>query len=284
MSAEIDTLAEQHDKEIRTGNRFAFGENWGKFLKNLNSDRIVESERDLKEMLEVRTLEGKTFLDIGSGSGLSSLAARNLGAKVFSFDYDPQSVACTDELRARFHTGSKNWQVEHGSALDTEYLNGLGQFDIVYSWGVLHHTGDMWLGLENVVKNVAPGGTLFLALYNDQGRKSRYWKRLKKFYVTIPRSLRFLIIWPAMVRLWGPSIFRDTLSGNPLKSWKNYISSRGMSPYHDVVDWIGGYPFEISKPEEIFEFYRNKGFHLVKLKTCGGGLGCNQFVFKNSKI
>jgi 2-polyprenyl-3-methyl-5-hydroxy-6-metoxy-1,4-benzoquinol methylase len=280
MDNTISSLTDQHRREIDSGERFAFGENWGKFLKNVNPSRIAESEFDLKEMLGVPSLEGKSFLDIGSGSGLSSLAAYNLGASVLSFDYDPQSVACTSALKANFHPGADRWRVAQGSALDTNYVKSLGQFDIVYSWGVLHHTGDMWTGLANVVCNVAPGGALFLALYNDQGRRSVYWKWLKKLYVSLPPALRGFIVWPALVRLWGPSIIRDTLRGDPSKSWRNYVSSRGMSPYHDVIDWVGGYPFEVSKPEEIFDFYRKHGFVLERLKTCAGGLGCNQFVFR----
>ena len=52
-----------------------------------------------------------------------------------------------------------------------------------------------------------------------------------------------------------------------------------MSVWHDWIDWIGGYPFEAAKPEEIFALLRTQGFRLDHLITCGGGLGCNQFVF-----
>ena len=100
-------------------------------------------------MLEMDDLTGKTFLDIGSGSGLFSLAARRLGAKVHSFDFDSNSYGCTMELRKRYFDGDGNWKVEQGSALDRNYIESLGKFDIVYSWGVLHHTGAMWTALEN---------------------------------------------------------------------------------------------------------------------------------------
>jgi 2-polyprenyl-3-methyl-5-hydroxy-6-metoxy-1,4-benzoquinol methylase len=110
-------------------------------------------------MLKVERLDGKSFLDIGSGSGLFSLAARRLGARVHSFDYDQQSVACTAELRRRYFPSAGDWVVERGSALDRDYLARLGTFDVVYSWGVLHHTGDMWRALENVKPLVAERGT-----------------------------------------------------------------------------------------------------------------------------
>src|SRR3712207_6062570 len=169
------TTINTFEQEVQQGDRFKFGENWQRFLLVLNDERIAEAEKSLKQMLEVEDLQGKSFLDIGSGSGLFSLAARRLGAKVRSFDYDPQSVACTQELKRRYFADDLNWTIEQGSVLDVDYVKSLGQFDIVYSWGVLHHTGAMWQALENASLPVADGGYLFIAIYNDQGGKSRQW-------------------------------------------------------------------------------------------------------------
>src|SRR3981081_3303222 len=155
-----------HANEIERGERFAFGKNWSRFLNVLEESRIVRAEESLREMLEVDTLEGKSFLDIGSGSGLFSLAARRLGARVHSFDYDAKSVACTQELRRRYFNDDPLWTVEQGSALDPAYLSALGKFDVVYSWGVLHHTGAMWRALDLVAKNVKPGGRVFVGVHN----------------------------------------------------------------------------------------------------------------------
>jgi len=264
-----------------TSGRFQFGENWLKFLDVLDESRIEYAIQSICANLDVKNLSGKSFLDIGSGSGLFSLAARRLGARVHSFDYDPHSVACTAELKRRYFIDDAQWLVEQGSVLDQEYLSRLGEeFDIVYSWGVLHHTGGMWQALENVVPLVSTGGQLFIAIYNDQGRASQMWTAIKGIYNRFPAGLRWMIMGPAFARLWGPTLLRDLLRGKPFSSWKEYNGNgRGMSPWRDVVDWVGGYPFEVAKPEEIFEFYRDRGFQLQQLKTCVGGLGCNEFVF-----
>src|SRR5262249_8116272 len=151
---------------------------------------IVEAENSLRNMLGVNDLDGRNFIDIGSGSGLFSLAARRLGARVHSFDFDPKSVACAQELKRRYFPNNYHSTINEASALDKEYLATLGQFDVVYSWGVLHHTGQMWPALENVVELVKPGGQLFIAIYNDTGSQAARWKTIKKAYNQLPRFLR----------------------------------------------------------------------------------------------
>jgi 2-polyprenyl-3-methyl-5-hydroxy-6-metoxy-1,4-benzoquinol methylase len=266
--------------------RFAFGKNWSRFLSLLDNERITEAERSLVGMLGMPNLKGISFLDIGSGSGLFSLAAKRLGATtVRSFDYDTTSVACTQELKRRFFPDDQSWTIEKGSVLDDAYIRSLGSYDIVYSWGVLHHTGDMWRALSNAIGAVKPGGRLFIAIYNDQGATSRRWLAVKRLYNSGPAPIRagLLIIvggYYALRKVLRRLLFRGKTRG--LSWWREKRKQRGMSVWYDLVDWVGGYPFEVATPEQVFDFCRARGLILCRLETVGGKLGNNQFVFEKT--
>jgi 2-polyprenyl-6-hydroxyphenyl methylase/3-demethylubiquinone-9 3-methyltransferase len=261
--------------------RFGFGKNWKSFLTLLNEERVREAERSLLTMLGRDNLHGIRFLDAGCGSGLFSLAAQRLGAReIVSFDYDPESVACARYLNEEFGPFD-NWRIEQGSVLDKDWLRTLGRYDVVYCWGMLHHTGDMWTAMENVSGLVADNGVLFTSIYNDQGTKTALWKRIKRFYNASPRPVRFVM---------GNGFFLGTAAWMLLvdiikrrKLWDRYSgrNHRGMGMYHDAIDWIGGYPFEAAKPEQVFRFLRDRGFILRELIT-KQGLGCNEFVFQRA--
>jgi len=264
------------ETEVKKGERFEFGKNWQSFLSTLTDERIGVAIDSIKEMLQIDDLNGKKVLDVGSGSGLFSLAFRKLGAEVHSFDYDPTSVACTKELRSKFFQDDPQWVVEQASVLDKDFIEGLGQFDIVYSWGVLHHTGDMWAALDNAASPVKKHGILFVGIYNDQGRASRFWYQVKKCYCsgTIGRMVICSVFIPYyFLRVLTTSI----VTGHD--RFAAYKKKRGMSITHDWFDWLGGFPFEVAKPEEIFHFYQDRGFRLTNLKTTKRGAGVNQFVF-----
>ena len=271
--------------EIARGERFQFGQNWSQFLPAIDEERIQKAEESLKEMLEVESLSGKTFLDIGSGSGLFSLAARRLGARVHSFDFDPKSVYCTTELRKNYFRDDESWKIQEASVLDGEFMKSLGQFDVVYSWGVLHHTGNLWTAMENAQKRVAPGGKLFIALYNDTGSQSTRWFWIKKTYNGLPGILRSpfaALVWlPTEMKLLASSVVR-LRPKSYIDSWTQYRRNRGMTKWRDIIDWVGGYPYEVSTPDEVFDFCRERGFLLTKLNCGRVGLGCNQFVFVKS--
>jgi 2-polyprenyl-3-methyl-5-hydroxy-6-metoxy-1,4-benzoquinol methylase len=260
--------------------RFPFGRNWTRFLLKLDERRILEAERSLSDMVGRARIAGASFLDVGSGSGVFSLAAMRLGARrVHSFDVDADSVLCTREVRRRYFPDAERWSVDQGSVLDAEYVRRLGSWDVVYAWGVLHHTGDLWRALDAAIGLVDPSGRLFVAIYNDQGRWSRFWTTVKGTYnrgrFAKAAVLSLFVPWWIARGFLVDAIRRE----NPLARYREYQSTRGMSLVTDWQDWLGGYPFEVATPEQVFDFCRGRGLTLTRLRTRGGGNGCNEFVF-----
>jgi 2-polyprenyl-6-hydroxyphenyl methylase/3-demethylubiquinone-9 3-methyltransferase len=186
-------------------------------------------------------------------------------------------VGCTQELKRRYFPNG-SWAVEQGSVLDAAYLDRLGKWDVVYSWGVLHHTGAMWKALDLASRVVDRSGTLFIAIYNDQGVVSRLWTLVKRLYNSgvIGRSIVLAIFVPWWV-IKGVLVDLIRLK-NPLVRYREYRRMRGMSALVDWKDWLGGYPFEVATPDAIVEFFRERGFSLTRLLRRGGH-GCNEFVF-----
>jgi 2-polyprenyl-3-methyl-5-hydroxy-6-metoxy-1,4-benzoquinol methylase len=269
------------------GRRFAFGENWSRFAMELPSARIDAARVSIAEMLGRESLEGVSFLDIGSGSGLFSLAAATMGADpIHSLDFDPSSVATTEQLRSKFGE-HRDWVVERADVLDRDHMESLGEWDIVYSWGVLHHTGDMWRALDHAAARVRAGGWLFISIYNDQGWRSRVWARVKRIYNSLPGPLRkpyaVLVMLPRELRSLASMAVNGGLS-DYVREWTHPGEyGRGMSRWHDLVDWVGGYPFEVASPNEINEFLACRGFELRRIELVSG-LGCNEFVFERSSL
>lgn len=256
--------------------RFAFGENWSNFVASIGQRQIDQAQGRLSEVLG--NLNNKTFLDVGCGSGIHSLAAVRLGAsRVFSFDYDEKSAACARELKQHFEPLS-NWAIGRGSALDLEFLYSLGTFDIVYSWGVLHHTGDVWSAIANVT--IPAADKLLISLYADQGLISKVWRVLKRSYVNHPLSRRPIELL-SLATLWGPKLLIKPHC--IIRDWRNYHEKRGMSPWHDIVDWAGGYPFEVTDPDTLIDFVSTLGFSLERKNLPRGVIRVNEYLFSKTQ-
>ncbi len=272
---------------------FAFGKNWSNYLAQIDEHKVDAASGSLLRLLNHAEVHGQTFLDAGSGSGLFSLAAHRMGMVVTSFDIDPQSVKCTHKLKKQWGLPQTEWEICSGSLTDKDFMDSLGEFDVVYCWGVAHHSGSMWDAIENLLPRVRVGGLLVLAIYNDQQHISRAWSLVKQLYQRLPRWLRpifvaiigVLLLMKRAASTLVACCFRLATLRNPcvpILNWVRESKSRGMHSWYDLVDWVGGWPFEVAKPEEVFRFVRDRAFKLEELTTCQGH-GCNEFVFSRQQ-
>lgn len=262
---------------------FSFGKNWQNFLKSLDEDRFKNAELSLTKFLNLQTFQSRSFLDIGCGSGLFSYAALNLGAKkIVSFDLDPLSIECCSFLHKKANS-PENWKIYRGSILDNSFISRLGKFDIVYSWGVLHHTGNMWNAIKNSAQLVDEGGYYYIAIYNKgEGILGpTFWLRIKKLYNSSPRTGKYALEFLLVLKHF---LFCSIRLRNPFTYIKSYKSKRGMNWRTDITDWLGGYPYEFATVEEVFRFIKDnfKDFNLINIKTTNG-LGNNWYLFKKAE-
>ena len=272
MSNEDATGLESH---------FAFGENWAHYARGVDARRIDEAVAGLRRLLGDHDLAGKRFLDIGCGSGIHSVAASCLGAsEIVATDLDPESVATTRALLERFARNSR-WRVERISAFDLG-PEALGTFSVVYSWGVLHHTGNMDLAIRKATAMVGEGGRLLLALY-DRTRMCPFWRVEKRWYSRASKPAqalaRALYVALFAMRLWaGGRSFREHVDRYP-------DTHRGMDFHHDVHDWLGGYPYESISGEGVEQLMQQSRMARVRRFLQNGrgiglfGSGCNEYVY-----
>ena len=260
--------------------RYEFGKNWQSFNKSsFTEERLKIAKESILSFIHLDTLNGKTFLDIGSGSGLQSLAAYKAGAKqVFSFDYDIKSVDATQYLWIQAGR-PKNWKVCQASVLDKEFMNSIGKFDIVYSWGVLHHTGDLWSALENSQIPLKSDGVLYVSLYAKEAYQDpppEYWLKIKQKYNKAgslkKKQIELRYLYENLMKSKIGNIYQV------IKMIVSYKKNRGMAFWTDVKDWLGGWPMQFCSANEVYSFsLNNLNLCLIKLKM---GNGCTEYLFK----
>ncbi len=255
---------------------FGFGKNWDLFVRRaLSDERIAVSREHILKFLELRDLKGKYFLDVGCGSGLSSRAAIDAGAaRVVSFDSDPDSVGATERVRGMSESPSR-WTVLRGSILDEAFVASLEPADVVYAWGVLHHTGRMWDAIRCTAGLVKPNGVLYIALYTTTP-KSGYWKKVKSRYNNSSALRKRLMEWRyTLLHTVLPQLLRGQ---NPFRWIRSYRSMRGMSYLTDLRDWLGGWPYEDAKIEDVVRFCRKElNLELINIST---GEANTEYLFR----
>ena len=263
--------------------QFDFGQNWKSFSESaLTAERVESARKDFRDLIQDVTLQGRTFLDIGFGQGLALCLAQEAGARVYGNDINPKCIDAL-EATAKFFTPGDSHPIPTviGSILDDVTLQKLrqlcptGAFDVVHSWGVLHHTGAMIEAIRRAASLVRPGGYFIVAIYNTHW-SSRIWYFVKRVVVTAPALVQRIF-----VGLLFPLIFLAKLAvvrRNPLKK------ERGMDFYHDVIDWVGGYPYEHATVGQIKTLVEALGFSLERIIPASVPTGCNQFVFRRPEI
>lgn len=251
---------------------FNFGKNWQKYSSNfLDEQKLSQSKSSLINLLGQNQLDNGDFLDIGCGSGIFALAAKSIGAsRVTAFDLSRESIEAANQNKTRFGFKDEDVLFFQSSIFDIS-PDQLGLFDIVYSWGVLHHTGAMYRSIDRAASFVQDNGLFIIAIYNRHWT-SGIWRIIKYCYNKSPMFIQKImeifftgIIFIAKLLITG---------GNPLKK------DRGMSFYYDIIDWLGGYPYEYASKDEVVNFCGQCGLSLVKYFPAGVPTGCNQFIFR----
>ncbi len=253
--------------------RFDFGLNWKDYSDNaFNEARFEDAKSSLRALFDRESFEDLSFLDVGCGSGIFSIAAHQLGAKpVCGIDISHYSIETCNKNSKILGPAKSLPTFQQADVLDASKMAQIGQYDLVYAWGSLHHTGSLWTALEEVTRHVKQAGTLALAVYHKHWT-SPVWLVIKKFYNRAPKWAQRIMIFFFYPVLFGAKF---AITGkNPLKM------RRGMDFYYDVVDWIGGYPYEYALPQEIIDFLHARGFQLRALYPAAVPTGNNEFVFR----
>ncbi len=260
--------------------RFEFGQNWADYLSLVSDDTLEKAQRSFEEFTGLHSLQDKSFLDLGCGSGIHSLVAYRLHADpLVSFDYDTESVETCRRLQSSQAPEAKHWSITQGDVLDKAFLGRLGTFDYVYSWGVLHHTGRLWEAVQNAQFLVAPDGFLHVAIYNKHWT-SWGWKCVKALYVHSPKGVQSS--WLALYVAWERMKLWLRHRGRTAAWIEQYTKDRGMLWRTNLRDWLGGYPYEYATVPEVTTFLLARGFKTLKVAP-NRGTGCSEFLFQRLK-
>jgi 2-polyprenyl-3-methyl-5-hydroxy-6-metoxy-1,4-benzoquinol methylase len=265
--------------------QFDFGENWFNYSKQaLTPERIDQAKADLSIITKGIDIHNMRFLDIGFGQGLTLLNAAIMGAKVTGFDINPKCVQAL-ELTRSLMTDMQDVEVKIvvGSILDEDVVSQVrqvggddtGKFDIVHSWGVLHHTGNMKQAINIAASLVNSNGYLILAIYNRHW-SSPIWHFIKRTYCSSPKIIQRMAVWGMYPVIWVAKLL--VTGRNPFRQ------QRGMDFFYNVVDWVGGYPYECASVVEVHALMEPLGFQKIRVITTEVPTGCNEFVYRRNQM
>lgn len=270
---------------------YKFGKNWKRFIDTSYTKKRVEiAQKCMLDTLLRPNLDNQSILDIGCGSGIHSLAALRSGARfVTSMDYDLDSVRTAWQLW-KAEGKPRNWKIIHGDVLDESFMSRFEDIDIVYSWGVLHHTGNMYKAIKNAalpLKKSHSGGVFFIALYSYNiyqsylGKSPENWLEIKQKYNAAGYFRKRYMEYQHLYDTYFWNMDRWTEAPKyfvkMLKAARDYKKARGMDLMTDVRDWLGGWPMDFVHEEECVEFCDKKlDMRLARMLT---GAGNTEFVF-----
>lgn len=196
---------------------------------------------------------GKSVLDAGSGNGRWAATFCELGAKVTAFDISEHGVAETRRECER-----------HGATVFRhsvlEPVPCEGTFDLVWSYGVLHHTGDTYRGFRNLVPMVRPGGHLFLMLYGEP----RLWEPVEfgelNLYQGFRAHLNGLPSDEKVLRLG------TTFEPMQVHGFFDAVSPRINDCYRrsEIVGWLRRAGFD-----RMTETLDNRNIHMIARRAAG---------------
>jgi hypothetical protein len=263
---------------------FAFGKNWNDYSQTINNGMISEATQNLNRLLGNMDLTNVKVLDIGSGSGIHDVAFLRMGCEsLVAFDFDLDSVKTTEKIIKQNYTGS-NYQVYRDDILSLKYIP-IAKYGLVYSWGVLHHTGNLEEAIRNSCGLVDVGGYFAVAVYRKT-RLCNFWRIEKRFYSQAPRWIQ-LLFEALYVSVFAIKFTMIDRRSNFFQYVSRYEQSRGMKWIYDVRDWLGGYPYESISAQDLIDKFSELGFTLeIEFSSDPGlgllGSGCDEFLFRKS--